>query len=63
MVARDAQSSAQCGYESVIRGLPAWPQRAVMVDVLTNDALVHEAPAIVGRNSASARAHASAPQT
>jgi hypothetical protein len=34
-----------------------------MVDVLTNDALVHEAPAIVGRNSASARAHASAPQT
>ncbi|MFI6902536.1 NAD(P)-dependent oxidoreductase [Nonomuraea sp. NPDC050394] len=29
-----------------------------MVDALTNDELVHEAPAIVGRETASARAHA-----
>ena len=34
-----------------------------MVDALTNDELVHEAPAIVGRNSASARAQTVRPQT
>ena len=32
-----------------------------MVDALTNDELVHEAPAIVGRQTPSALAHASAP--
>ena len=31
-----------------------------MVEALTNDALVREAPAIVGRESASVRAHAKA---
>jgi hypothetical protein len=31
-----------------------------MVDALTNDALVHEAPAIVGRDTASALAYATA---
>jgi hypothetical protein len=31
-----------------------------MVDALTNDALIHEAPAIVGRQTESARSHASA---
>jgi uncharacterized protein YbjT (DUF2867 family) len=34
-----------------------------MVDALTNDELVHEAPAIGGQNSASARAHSVQPQT
>ena len=29
-----------------------------MVDAITNDALIHEAPAIVGRETASAKAHA-----
>jgi hypothetical protein len=29
-----------------------------MVDALTNDALIHEAPAIVGRQTESARTHA-----
>ena len=29
-----------------------------MVDALTNDELIHEAPAIVGRQTPSARAHA-----
>ncbi len=33
----------------------------LMVEALQNDALVHEAPAIVGRQSASARAHATGP--
>ena len=36
-----------------------WAAR-VMVDVLTNDELVHEAPAIVGSKTASAVAYASA---
>jgi hypothetical protein len=34
-----------------------------MVHALTDDRLIHEAPAIVGRNTASARAHPQAAQS